>query len=266
MIDRAASLLPFSPGRRQLLVKDLKVFVRDVSQWSQLLLLLALVLVYLYNFRVLDLDRIPYMSGVIKNAYAFLNLGMAGFVMATVTVRFVFPAVSAEGAAFWIIRSAPISLEDFLWSKFWTGLVPVLLLTECLTIVGNEFLGTDPFLKQVAAVAVAFMAFALVGLAAGLGARYPRFGADNPSQVAGSYGGVAFMVLAVLYVLIMIALLGWPSSVYLFAQTRQRPLTDAQQWMMAASFGAAAAMSVAIWLLGMRSGVTALQQMDRTPS
>ena len=51
--------LPMSPVRRQLLVKDLKVFLRDVSQWSQLLLLLALVLVYLYNFRVLDLDRIP---------------------------------------------------------------------------------------------------------------------------------------------------------------------------------------------------------------
>ena len=102
------------------------MFLRDVSQWSQLLLLLALVLVYLYNFRVLDLERIPYMSGVVKNVYAFVNLGMAGFVMATVAVRFVFPAVSAEGAAFWIIRTAPISLRDFLWSKFWTGLVPVL--------------------------------------------------------------------------------------------------------------------------------------------
>ena len=110
------------------------------------------------------------------------------------------------------------------------------------------------------------MAFALVGLAAGLGARYPRCAADNPSQVAGSYGGVAFMVLAVLYVLLMIGLLGWPSSVYLFAQTRNRPLTSPQQWMMAVSFGTAAAMSVAICLLGMRSGVTALQQMDRTPS
>ena len=32
------------PCARQLLVKDLKVFLRDVSQWSQLLLLLALVL------------------------------------------------------------------------------------------------------------------------------------------------------------------------------------------------------------------------------
>ncbi len=58
------ALLPLSPVRRQLLVKDLKIFLRDVSQWSQLLLLLALVLIYLYNFRVLDLGRIPYMSGV----------------------------------------------------------------------------------------------------------------------------------------------------------------------------------------------------------
>jgi ABC-2 type transport system permease protein len=265
VLDRVAAWLPMSPVRRQLLVKDLKVFLRDVSQWSQLLLLLALVMVYLYNFRVLDLDRIPSMGGVIKNAYAFLNMGMAGFVMATVTARFVFPAVSAEGAAFWIIRTAPISLKDFLWSKFWTGLVPVLLLVECLTVVGNEFLGSDPFLKLVTAVGVAFMAFALVGLAAGLGARYPRFAADNASQVAGSYGGVAFMVFAVLYVLLMIGLLGWPSSVYLFAQTRRRVPTDTQQLLMIASFGAAAALSLAVWLIGMRSGVKALRQMDRMP-
>jgi ABC-2 type transport system permease protein len=265
VLDGVAAWLPMSPVRRQLLVKDLKVFLRDVSQWSQLLLLLALVMVYLYNFRVLDLDRIPSMGGVIKNAYAFLNMGMAGFVMATVTARFVFPAVSAEGAAFWIIRTAPISLKDLLWSKFWTGLVPVLLLVECLTVVGNEFLGSDPFLKLVTAVGVAFMAFALVGLAAGLGARYPRFAADNASQVAGSYGGVAFMVFAVLYVLLMIGLLGWPSSVYLFAQTRRRVPTDTQQLLMIASFGAAAALSLAVWLIGMRSGVKALRQMDRMP-
>jgi ABC-2 type transport system permease protein len=265
-LDRAARWLPLSPVRRQLLVKDIKVFVRDVSQWSQLLLLLALVLVYLYNFRVLELDRVPGMSGVIKNAYAFLNMGMAGFVMATVTVRFVFPAVSAEGAAFWIIRSAPISLRDFLWSKFWIGLLPVLVLTECLVVAGNYFLGTDPFLKRLTAGAVAVMAFALVGLAAGLGARYPRFAADNPSQVAGSYGGVAFMVAAVFYVIAMIGLLGWPSSVYLFSQARRRPLTEWQMLYMAAALTTALAMSVAIWLLGMRSGVRALQDMDRTPA
>lgn len=265
-LDALARVLPWSPVRRHLLIKDVKVFLRDVSQWSQLLLLVALMLVYLYNFRVLDLDRLPYMSGVVKNLYAFLNLAMAAFVMATVAVRFVFPAVSAEGAAFWIIRTAPISLRDFLWSKFWSGLVPVLVLSEILIVAGNELLGVDPFLKQMSAVAIVFMSFALVGLATGLGARYPRFAADNPSLVAGSYGGVAFMIVAVLFILVMIGLLGWPSSVYLFSQVRNRPLTDFQQVMFYLCFASAAILSVAIWLLGMRTGVQALQAMDRTPA
>ena len=246
---------------QQLLHRDLKIFLRDVGQWSQLLLLVALVLVYLYNFRVLDLERIPYMSVFVKNVYAFVNLGMAGFVMATIAVRFVFPAVSAEGAAFWIIRTAPISLGDFLWSKFWTGLVPVLALTESLTIVANEFLGVDPFLKVMAALAIVFMSVALVGLAIGLGARYPRFGADA-SQVAGSYGGVAFMMQAVLFIIVMIGLLGWPSSVYLLQQVRGRPLSLSQDGLMALCFIGAIAMSVAIWIGSMRSGVRALDQMS----
>jgi ABC-2 type transport system permease protein len=259
-LELLARFLPLSTVRRQLLIKDLKIFLRDVSQWSQLLLLMALVLVYLYNFRVLDLERIPYMTAVVKNLYAFVNLGMAGFVMATVAVRFVFPAVSAEGAAFWIIRTSPVSLRDFLWSKFWTGLVPVLALTEVLTIAGNHFLGVDPFVKVMSAVAIVFMSFALVGLAIGLGARYPRFDAD-PTQVAGSYGGVAFMIQAVFFVIVIIALLGWPASIYMFQRVRRVPLTEAQRMLMVVCFVTAAAISVTIWLASMRSGVRALRAM-----
>jgi ABC-2 type transport system permease protein len=265
-VDRAVARLPLSPVRQQLLVKDLKVFLRDVSQWSQLLLLLALVLVYLYNFRVLDLERIPSMGRVLKNVYAFLNLGMAGFVMATIAVRFVFPLVSSEGAAFWIIRTAPIAMRDFLWSKFWTGLVPLLVLSEGLTIVGNQFLGVDPFLKRVAAVTIVFMTFALVGLATGLGARYPRFAADNATQVAGSYGGVAFMILAVLFVLVVIGLVGWASSLYLAQQLRVAPMSSSRAALMYACFTAAGVVSIGTFWLGMRSGLRALERMDQTPS
>jgi len=261
LITRAVRLLPLSPVRRQLLVKDLKIFLRDVSQWSQLLLLLALVLVYLYNFRVLDLDRNPYMSGMIKNIYAFVNLAMAGLVMATVCARFVFPAVSTEGAAFWIIRTAPIPLRSFLWSKFWAGLIPVFLLTELLTVTANHFLGVAPLLRGVAAVSVFFMSLALVGLATGLGARYPRFNADNPSQVAGSYGGVAFMILAVSFMILLIVLVGWPSSVFLWHRAAHLALPVLTQAAMAACIGLALAMSLATWWFGMRSGVAALEEM-----
>jgi len=64
----------------------------------------------------------------------------------------------------------------------------------------------------------------------------------------------------------MIVLLGWPSSMYLFAQFRGRTLTTGQEIFIAAMFIVAAILSVATWLLGMRAGVRALQEMDRTPS
>jgi ABC-2 type transport system permease protein len=263
MLDPLVGVLPMSVVRRTLLVKDVKVFLRDVTQWSQLLLLLALVMMYLFNFRVLDLDRIPYMAGVVKNFYAFLNLGLAGFVMATVAARFVFPAVSTEGAAFWIIRTAPIPLRDFLWSKFWSGLMPVLVLSLLLTIVANEFLGVAPFLKLVTGVAIVFMSFALVGLATGLGARYPRFAADNATQVAGSPGGIAFMIAAVSYILAMIGLVGWPSSIYLWRMSRlpARPLRPEDMALIVVCLAAAVALSVAVFRYGMRTGVKALEEM-----
>ena len=263
LLEAMTMRLPLSPVSRHLLLKDLKIFLRDVSQWSQLLLLLALVLVYLYNFRVLDLERIPYMSGMIKNVYAFVNLAMAGLVMSTVCARFVFPAVSAEGAAFWIIRTAPIPLRAFLWSKFWIGLLPVFLLTEGLTVAANHFLGVDPFLRIVAAVAVLFMALAMVGLATGLGARYPRFNADNPSQVAGSYGGVAFMIVAVLFTIVLIALLGWPSTAVLWHRVTHLPMPLGVRLAIAGCFTTAAALSLGLCLGGMRSGVQALNDMER---
>jgi ABC-2 type transport system permease protein len=258
-LDVLVRVLPLSTPRRQLLLKDAKVFLRDVSQWSQLLLLVALMLVYLYNFRVLDLDRIPYMSGVVKNVYGLLNLGMAGFVMATVCVRFVFPAVSSEGAAFWIIRTAPITPRDFLWSKFWTGFVPVFVLSEVLTIAANHFLNIDPVVKVISAVTIGFLGLALVGMATGLGARYPRFNAENPTQVASSYGGITFMILAVALIIVTCVLVGWPTSVFLWHQARGIPLPPGAQLTLAAGFAVAAILTLGTCMVSMRTGVRALE-------
>ena len=256
-----AGHLPLSPGVRALVVKDFKVFLRDTTQWSQLLLLLALALVYVYNFRVLDLDRLPYMSRVIKNLYAFLNLGMAAFVTSAVAVRFVFPAVSVEGPAFWIVRTSPVSMRSLLWSKFWTGFLPIVVLSEALTVVSTRLLGVSPFLQILSAVAIFFMTLALVGLAAGMGAQYPRFRAENVTQVAGSYGGVAFMVMAVLFILVTVGLLAWPASVYLWHEYHSIPLAPWRRAEMGLAFAMAALVSLATFRLPMRRGVRALESL-----
>jgi ABC-2 type transport system permease protein len=261
LVERLIGLLPLRRPTGSLVLKDLKVFLRDTTQWSQLLLLVALVFVYLYNFRVLDLERIPYMSGVVKNAYAFVNLAMAGFVLSAVAVRFVFPAVSAEGPAFWIVRTSPVPMRAFLWSKFWTGLVPVVVLAETLTILSNEFLGALPFLKVLSAAAVVVMSFALVGLAAGMGAQYPRFGAENVTQVAGSFGGIAYMVLAVLFILVETGLLAWTFSIYIYYSRMGLLLTPARQLQIGFALSAALSLAAVTFWIPMQQGIRALEEM-----
>jgi uncharacterized membrane protein len=135
-------------------------------------------------------------------------------------------------------------------------------MAEFLTILSNEFLGVHPYLKVLGAVAIFFMSFALVGLAAGMGARYPRFQAENVTQVAGSFGGIAFMVLAVLFIMVEIALMAWPASVFLWSEVRGIPIRGGRAALMALSLGLAAALAVATFLIPMRQGVRALEEME----
>ncbi len=260
-MDRIAGWLPLSASSRSLLLKDVKIFMRDSTQWSQLLLLMALVAVYLYNFSVLDLDRIPYMGRVVRNAYAFVNLAMASFVLSSIAVRFVFPAVSMESTSFWILRTSPVSMSSFLWSKFATGFVPVVFFATFLTVVANQMLGVHPFLKVLTAVAVVFMSLALVGLAAGLGAVYPRFGAENVNQIAGSYGGVVFMVSAVAFICIEIAMLAWPTSIFLFYDFRNLPIPTPRRIAMVVGIVSAFSLSLAVFHFAMKKGIRALTEL-----
>jgi hypothetical protein len=69
------------------------------------------------------------------------------------------------------------------------------------------------------------------------------------------------MIVAVLYLLLMIALLGWPSSTYLWGRLRPRSFTYVRQVLMALCFIAAAAVSLVTWWVSMRAGVRALQEM-----
>ena len=53
----AAATAVFPLQTRVIVLKEIKTFFRDTSQWSQLILLAALVVVYVYNFSVLPLTR-----------------------------------------------------------------------------------------------------------------------------------------------------------------------------------------------------------------
>ena len=85
-------------------------------------------MIYIFNIKSLPIhsgERIPFSLVTI---ISFLNLGLAGFVLAAVAARFIFPAVSLEGRQMWLLRSSPLDPQAMLWSKYWMGTVPLLVL------------------------------------------------------------------------------------------------------------------------------------------
>ena len=62
---------------------------------------------------------------------------MAGLVLSAVAARFLYTSVSLEGEAFWIVRTAPVNISRFLWSKFLYGCFAVTLLIVLVVFLTN---------------------------------------------------------------------------------------------------------------------------------
>jgi ABC-2 type transport system permease protein len=204
-----------SPEARAIAIKDFKIFFRDHTQWSQLFLLGALMIIYLYNFSVLNLKRYPLHAFFLENTIAFLNVGLVGLVSATLSLRFAFPSISAEGFSYWIIRSSPMPVRDFISAKLRFWLCPIMAVALLLTYLTNKFLDADPVMSATAFVLTILLTPGLCALGVGLGSRFPRFETENLAQVPTGYGGLIFMVSSSLSLLLIIGLSSWPVVRYL---------------------------------------------------
>ena len=232
------------------LVKDVRTFFRDPTQWSQLLILGSLIVIYLFSVYSLPVDvvRGPYMQSF-KNALAFLNLGMAGFVMAGIAIRFQFTAVSGEGRAFWMVQSGPISPVRFLWAKALPGFLPMLVVGLVLVLASNVILDSPIALILIEGATTVVLAFGISGIAIGMGAMFPNFKADTAAKAAAGPAGILFMVFALVLVGVVMLLEALPMWFILRAQLEGVALTNAEILFSAVAFFAAALVCAfaAIW-------------------
>ncbi|MFI5241457.1 MAG: hypothetical protein ACHQRL_00490 [Gemmatimonadales bacterium] len=211
-------LKPFGIVRRELVMKELRVFFRDTTQWSQLILLAVLVLVYVFNVKFLPLSG----SGItffLVNTIPFLNLGLAGFVLASIAARFIFPAVSMEGRTLWLLKSSPLPMRALLWSKFWIGTLPLLVLAVGIVGVTDALLEVTQFIFLVSIFTITLLTFAVAGLALGLGAVFPQYDTENAAQIPTSFGGLVFMMISAGLVGGVVLLEARPVYGYLAAET-----------------------------------------------
>src|SRR5262249_53112927 len=207
-LARLASPLPRMA--RLLLVKGLTVFIRDASQWSQLLLLGAVVAIYVYNFKAIPIDGDGFLAQGMRDMATVLNLGLGAFVTTAVAVRFVFPMVSLEGRALWILRTAPVALERIWWTKFWIGFVPLASFSVGLVVATNRVLAVPAAPAPVIAGLLVALVAAIVAMGLAFGAVHPKLDTGNAAQIATGFGAMVYMAAALGLTGVVVALAAWP--------------------------------------------------------
>ncbi|HKS24700.1 MAG TPA: hypothetical protein VJZ76_18025 [Thermoanaerobaculia bacterium] len=206
-------LQPLDAPTRALVAKEVRTLSRDVAQWSQLFLMAALLFLYLYNIRMLPLG-----GDVRAGIVAYANVGMAGFVIAAICLRFAYPSVSSEGRAFWLVQSAPVSYRRFLIVKVLVYAAPLTLLAFLLTAFANVLLDADGIVWTFTLAGASMLSLTLVSMGVGLGALAPDFNAENPLQVGLSLGGFGYMAASLAYVAALMLLMAHPIMDYLLHQ------------------------------------------------
>jgi len=235
---------PLKPLARVIVSKDIRCFLRDPAQWTQIFLVGSIVVIAMISVAALPVEAFkgPWMKPWI-NALSFLILALVGFVMAALAARFQFSAVSIEGRGFWVIRTSPITAKQYLNSKLWPGLPPMLITGEILAVSSSAILRADTALIATAIFTAAGLSFALSGLAVGMGAMYPDFKADNASKLAASPSGVLYMVMALSTVFATLLLESYPVYLLILSSQQNIPLQNSQ----ILSIGLFAVLTIMMW-------------------
>ena len=196
---------------RLLLVKDLRLFRRDIMQWSQFVIFFGLLGLYFLNLRSFDYNN------AYKSMIGFLNLAVVGLILSTFTTRFVFPMISLEGRRFWILGLLPVHRDQIVWSKFLFAFLGGLVPCCGLVLLSDWMLGIPRRLVIVHEICCVILCMGLSGIAVGLGARMPDLRESSPSKIASGFGGTLNLVISSLFIMFVVIVAALPS--HLFAAT-----------------------------------------------
>jgi len=257
ILARLDKLLRFlrEPGR-SLVVKDIRLFWRDVTQWSQFVIFFGIMAIYIANLRN---SRMTIHTEAYRSWIICLNIAACSLILSTLTSRFVYPLVSLEGRRLWILGLAPITFRRVVWQKFWLSIATTSSFTVALVVFSCYMLRVELIPFAIAIYSILLTNFAVTGLAVGLGSLYPNFDEDNPARIVSGMGGTLNFVLSIFYIALVVAaqmvVIQWPLIAPYAPGT-------AFAWMLTGVVAFITILSLAATLTPMTLGLKNLNRME----
>lgn len=191
---------------RLIAAKDLRTFFRDPLQWSQLVILFGLLVLYLTNMPTL---RLSFSGSRWFLVIPFLNLCAVSLILATFTCRFVFPLVSLEGQKLWLISLLPASRRQILYAKFAFAMTITLLVAIGAMTLATYMLQLDAIWATIHLAVTVAVCFGLCGFSVGIGARMPMFKQKSVARIANGLGGTTNLLASIALVAVVLGIVGF---------------------------------------------------------
>jgi ABC-2 type transport system permease protein len=246
---------PLLPGRADaFLRRDFWMFFREPSQWLHLGMMIVLLVVFVVSVSSLEMKTTQPLLQAVTFIVVFL---FNGFLVASVTLRFVFPAVSLEGDAFWAVRSAPVPLTKLYWGKFLASFGMVVLVAELLALLSIGLIRDNAALLVLSAVCSASVALALTSMNLGAGAAFAVYREKNPIRIASTQGASLTFLLSMIYLAFVVSVLVIPLHGYFERLLRGEAAPGT--WILA-PMAVIVVGSLAVFAISTRVGLRAIQR------
>lgn len=191
--------------------RDLKMFLREPSQWGHLLIMFLLVLIFIVSLVKMRLYRIePQLLTL-----AFISIfSFNVFLIASIVIRFVYPLISLEGMSYWLVRSSPVKLSRLYIHKFIISFFPILIISEAVSYASVFPFGKDPNIGMLITTVSFFIALTYVSLGLGMGGYFSNYSEKSPVRLASSRGATIALLLGLVLISIFTGIIFTPVTFY----------------------------------------------------
>jgi ABC-2 type transport system permease protein len=232
LITRIAEGMINIPGTqsRMLIKKDLLNQMRDMKNIHQMLILFSLTVIYLFSIMSLPMNW-EYYSVQLKYMISFFNLGLILIIIASLCARLVYPQIVSEGISFWIMKTSPLTLEKYIWTKVLFFSVPILAIGQFLIIASSFHIGVGKVFIALNTVTLALTSFSFVSMSVAFGTYDMKAAFTDTPQERMRTGNIAHMLVSVFLVIVILSLEVIPVFLY-FLKEAQKGKFSGNAWLM----------------------------------
>ena len=206
--DSAALFGKLNPLRRlvpapvlAVLGKDLRLFQRDLASLSSLLFPMILGIVYAVSL-LRSGGKFPEGRGkappiFMEAGNAMMNYAGIGLVLllgGMLVNNLAGLSFSREGRNYWLLKAAPLNVQQLITAKFLVGYIPSALICSVYLVILEILKHASPSSIAVGLVGVWMIMAGLTGISLTLGIQGAKFDWENPSQINRTIGCLGHLI------------------------------------------------------------------------